>query len=67
MELQLENDGDVEIRVYNTIGALISVDKLAHITAYRYVMNCSQYAGGVYYVHLVTDEEIFMNKITIVK
>ena len=67
VDLQLENDADVEISVYNTIGELMSFDKLTHISDYKYILNCSQYAGGIYYVHLRTDEEMFVNKITIVK
>jgi len=67
VELQLENDADVEIRVFNAIGELLSFDKLVHISDYRYIMNCSEYAGGIYYVHLFTKEEIFVSKISILE
>ena len=67
VELQLENDADVEIRVFNAIGELISFDKLIHISDHRYLINCSEYAGGIYYVHLLTEEEMFVNKISILK
>jgi len=67
VELQLEKDADVEIRVFNAIGQLISTDLLSHIYEYRYVVNTSQYAGGIYYVHLLTEEQIFVNKVSIVK
>jgi len=67
VELQLENDADVEIRVFNAIGELISFDKLIHISDYRYLINCSEYAGGIYYVHLLTEQEMFVNKISILK
>ena len=67
VELQLENDADVEIRVFNAIGQLISTDLLSHISSHRYVLTSSQYAGGIYYVHLLTAEQMFVNKISIVK
>jgi hypothetical protein len=67
VELQLEYDADVEIRVFNTIGKLISLDKLIHISDQRHIINCSEYAGGIYYLHLRTEEELFVNKISILR
>jgi hypothetical protein len=67
IELQLENDADIEIRVFNAVGELISLDKLIHISDHRHIINCSEYAGGIYYVHLLTEEEMFVNKISILK
>jgi PKD repeat protein len=67
VELQLEYNADVEIRVFNTIGKLISLDKLIHISDQRHIINCSEYAGGIYYLHLRTEEELFVNKISILR
>ncbi len=67
VELQLENYSNVEIRIFNTIGELISSDELISISNYKYIMNCSEYAGGIYYIHLQTKEESFVNKISILK
>ena len=67
VELQLENHSNVEIRIFNTMGELISSDELISISDYKYIMNCSEYAGGIYYIHLQTKEESFVNKISILK
>jgi hypothetical protein len=67
VELRFENEADIEIRVFNAIGEMISFDKLIHISDYKYLIKCSEYAGGIYYVHLLTEEEICVNKISILE
>ncbi|MBL4657415.1 MAG: T9SS type A sorting domain-containing protein, partial [Flavobacteriales bacterium] len=67
VELSLKTQGYVEIRVYNGIGSLISVDKFDNVSDYKHIINCSSYGTGLYYVHLITEEEMFVNKITIVQ
>lgn len=67
VELHLENYSNVEIRIFNTIGELLSSDELINIYDYKYIMNCSEFAGGIYYIHLQTEDEAFVNKISILK
>ncbi len=58
LEVQLENQDDLEIRIYDVVGKLIYTDLAANVLQYREKVDLSNFAKGIYYLHIQTHDEV---------
>lgn len=64
-ELNLENQSDVNVEVYNMLGQVVQTAHWSNVMNDTYTLNLSAQAPGMYFVKLITDKATITRKVII--
>ncbi|MFH1320024.1 MAG: PKD domain-containing protein [Bacteroidota bacterium] len=67
LEFVLGITKDINIIVTDMIGEIVSSEELKDVSSQLHTIDLSEKANGVYYIHIMTDEEVIVEKVSVVR
>ncbi|MFH1320505.1 MAG: choice-of-anchor L domain-containing protein [Bacteroidota bacterium] len=67
LDINLDIPSDVSITIFNTIGDVIESTIIKNVDANIFTIDMNGKANGIYYIHILTDKEVMVTKVSLVK
>ncbi|MFH1320449.1 MAG: T9SS type A sorting domain-containing protein, partial [Bacteroidota bacterium] len=67
LEFVLGITKDINIIVTDMIGEIVSSEELKDVSSQLHSIDLSERANGVYYIHIMTDDEVIVEKVSVVR
>ncbi len=67
LTVELFSDRDAQVMIYNAPGEIVGIMDGKELPSNKFEFDLSNLGGGVYFVHIITDEELVVKRVVYIK